>query len=244
MIGGNPVASALTEPYERPRLSKIGGVWRKCVLREPRLDAVRLGGKRHFFVLAGRMSRHYFKRYRMELGGHKKVPLEPPPFGYDFLPWHPTLLESHAEVKWRSFHRELDSSVFACLADHAGCLRLMQEIAASPEFVPEATWLAVCYESTGPIFCGTIQGVRGRWWTGNIQNLGTIHDHRGRGVATGLLARAIHGFRRAGLRTVALEVTADNRAALELYQKLGFRLTRTLYKAVEFASVGPRDPGL
>ena len=55
----------------------------------------------------------------------------------------------------------------------------------------------------------------------------------GRGVGTGLLLKALHGFREAGLRQAMLEVTADNKGAIRLYRRVGFRRTRTIYKAVE-----------
>ena len=38
-----------------------------------------------------------------------------------FVPWNPSLLEVHAETKFYSFRGELDSNVFSCLGDYAGC---------------------------------------------------------------------------------------------------------------------------
>jgi ribosomal protein S18 acetylase RimI-like enzyme len=43
------------------------------------------------------------------------------------------------------------------------------------------------------------------------------------------------GFRDAGIRRVYLEVTAQNTGAVRLYQRLGFRLIKTVYKAADVA---------
>jgi hypothetical protein len=158
-----------------------------------------------------------------------------PPKGYDFLPWSEELLELHADVKWASFREEVDSLVFPCLGDRDGCTRLMREIAESTDFVPQATWLAVHYSPEGPVFCGTIQGMFGPLFVGSIQNVGIIQGHRGQGVGTGLLLRAMDGFRTMGLKHATLEVTSSNFQALKLYQALGFHHVQTVYRTVELA---------
>ena len=52
---------------------------------------------------------------------------------------------------------------------------------------------------------------------------------------------ALHGFRRAGVGRVFLEVTAQNDAAIRLYHGLGFRRRKTVYKAVDTAAIGGRQ---
>lgn len=176
----------------------------------------------------------YFKRFRMEidLGGLTPgTPWLPP--GYRFVPWDASLLPAHAETKYQSFRCELDANVFPCLGDFDGCVRLMQEISQKEGFLGEATWLVV-YGSQQE-FCGTIQGIRDRSGMGAIQNLGITPEHRNRGIGTSLLFQSLHGFRRAGLRRVFLEVTAQNEGAIKLYRRLGFYRSRTVYKAVEVA---------
>lgn len=87
----------------------------------------------------------YFKRFRMEIPLHADLfPAPDPPRGYRFVPWHPELIPHHARAKFRSFRDEIDSHVFPCLGELTGCQRLMEDIAAKPGFVPQATWLAVC----------------------------------------------------------------------------------------------------
>jgi len=186
----------------------------------------------------------YFKRYRMEfdLVGHQipEAILSP---GYRFVPWERGLLEPHAEAKYQSFRAEIDANVFPCLGEYDGCLRLMAEISRKDGFLPEATWLVVHERglATAPMpaaeYCGTIQGVRDRSGFGAVQNLGVAPEHRGQGLGGALMLQALAGFRQAGLRRAFLEVTAQNEGAVRLYRRLGFVKVRTLYKAVDVASV-------
>lgn len=175
------------------------------------------------------MSITYFKRFRMELDLLDIPPVPPLPEGYSFVPWDPSLVEPHADVKYYSFQEEIDSCVFPSLASRNGCYHLMREISRKAGFVAEATWLVACPAG----YCATVQGIRERSGLGAIQNLGVMPLHRGRGLGKGLLVRALHGFRRAGLGRAGLEVTAQNDAAVRLYRSLGFRCRKTVYKAVD-----------
>jgi len=169
----------------------------------------------------------YFKRYKMELDlADLPVPAQLP--GYSWLPWSEDLLEVHADVLYRSFHQEMDSLVFPSLGDPAGCRLLMAAVSRKWGFLPEATWLLM--GPSGP--CGSIQGLHERSGLGAIQNLGIVPGERGRGAGRTLLLLALVGFRQAGLARASLEVTAQNDPALRLYQHLGFRRRKTLYKAV------------
>lgn len=180
----------------------------------------------------------YFKRFRMEYD------LEGPlfdvadlPRGYLMLAWSENLLQAHAETKYRSFRSEIDANVFPCLGDRDGCHRLMREISGRHGFLADATWLLGC-QCPGTRrfeYCGTIQGIVDRRNFGSIQNLGIDPEHRQRGLGTILLRRALEGFQRAGLRRACLEVTAQNTGALRLYERLGFRTSKTVYKGVELA---------
>ncbi|MBS0209959.1 MAG: GNAT family N-acetyltransferase [Planctomycetes bacterium] len=183
----------------------------------------------------------YFKRFRMEIDLGRPVPSPMLPEGYWFVGWDANLLTAHADAKFNSFRAEIDSNVFPCLGDYDGCLRLMHEIAHKDGFLPGATWLIVNRNESGELVnCGTIQGIRDRTGMGAVQNLGVTPEHRGRGVGSMLLLKAIEGFRAAGLRRAFLEVTAQNEGAVRLYRRIGFYKARTVYKAVELMSYAVR----
>lgn len=181
------------------------------------------------------MAQTYFKRYRMEISLRRVPSLSPVPNGFQLIPWSEHLLDAHADVKYRSFRDEIDSTLFPCLGEANGCRRLMSEIAHKVGFVPAATWLAVHQVGDSLDFCGTIQGIRDQAGFGGVQNLGVTPEHRGVGLGSALLTHALVGFRQAGVRTVHLEVTAKNASAVRLYRQLGFRHAKTVYKSVEVA---------
>jgi len=185
----------------------------------------------------------YFKRFRMEVDlGIPRFAASPPP-GYRFVAWNEALLDVHARTKFRAFRSEIDATVFPCLGDLDGCRRLMREIRGKPGFLATATWLVVCNDALGDLeWCGTIQGVVDRFGLGSIQNIGIVPAHRGRGLGTCLIEQALAGFRGHGLRRASLEVTASNTRAVRLYQQLGFRKAKTVYKVVDAeAATAARD---
>lgn len=181
------------------------------------------------------MSLAYFKRYRMEIrldqySGDCRLPS-----GYQLIPWAPRLLFDHADVKFESFKDEIDSHIFPCLGDPEGCRNLMREIAGRKDFVPAATWLVGPVDSLHNLKqpVGTIQGLRASHREGAIQNIGVHPDFRGKGLGTLLIDAALKGFRLVGCRSVHLEVTVQNSAAIRLYERLGFRRVETLFKIAD-----------
>ncbi|MDX1968833.1 MAG: N-acetyltransferase [Planctomycetaceae bacterium] len=186
------------------------------------------------------MSTHYYKRFRMEFDltrGSIAVPELPE--GFLWQPWKAGLEERHAWVKLRSFHEEVDSTVFECLGDYHGCLRLMRDIAQQPGFLTAATWLIAnrVHDDYQLEDCGTIQAVAITEHLASIQNVGIAPEYRGQGLGRALVLRCLAGCRDAGLHRVGLEVTAGNVAAVELYRRVGFRVTRTMYRSVDAAPV-------
>ncbi len=183
------------------------------------------------------MSVTYFKRYRMEVNLYRRriAPVRLP-LGYRLVPWSPALVDAHAETKYHSFRGEIDAGIFHSLSEPHGCHELMAGISSGEGFVPEATWLVETENEFGEAeSCGTIQGVKASPRCGAIQNVGVVLPHRGQGVGAALVSAALLGFQQVGLARAYLEVTVQNRSAVQLYQRLGFRRTKTIYKSVEMA---------
>lgn len=185
----------------------------------------------------------YFKRYRMEFDLRDGIfPAPELADQYDGIAWEENLLEQHAETKFQSFRFEIDANVFPCLGNRDGCRRLMAEISKRSNFLPQSTILTYFRESGDPEYstaeyCGTIQAIKDSLGRGSIQNIGVTPSHRGQRIGTYLIHRALQGFKQVGLQVATLEVTAQNTRALRLYERLGFRITRTVFKAVEVAFV-------
>lgn len=192
----------------------------------------------------------YFKRYRMEadlrqppfamLGSDGQLRRPQLPDGFHWLSWRDSLLPAHAEVKALCFQDETDAIIFPCLSSYGGCRDLMAAIRDRPGFCPPATWLVAVDalspdSSTGQAgHCiATIQGVIDSEGNGGIQNVGVVPEQRGRGLGQALVLKALEGFVQSGARRAYLEVTAKNLAAVRIYRSLGFRYTKTVYRAVE-----------
>ncbi|GAB4155101.1 MAG: GNAT family N-acetyltransferase [Planctomycetaceae bacterium] len=178
----------------------------------------------------------YIRRFRMQLDfAETWIPEPKLPAGFFWVPWCDSLIDRHAAVKYASFQSEMDARVFPCLGDSTGCRHLMSEIADHRCFLPHATWLIGYRDVQSQTFfdCATIQGMKKRWRTGSIQNVGVTPQFRGMGLGRALLLKSLHGFRASKMRRVTLEVTAENQPAINLYSSLGFRTLRTMFHAVE-----------
>jgi GNAT superfamily N-acetyltransferase len=191
-----------------------------------------------------------YKRFRMEIDLRRMNPVAPQlPEGYRWVQWRPLLSERHAQVKWRCFRDDLDGQVFECLRDLQGCRRLIGEIGNHARFCPNATWmLSFQPEESWPADdCGTIQGLARAGHVGAIQNVGIAPNHRGMGLGRALVMKSLEGFFTVGMTRASLEVTALNQVAVRLYQSLGFKITRVLYRdavggRIVFGSERPPRP--
>jgi [ribosomal protein S18]-alanine N-acetyltransferase len=177
----------------------------------------------------------YFKRFCMEVKLEDYSGHYPPAAGFELVSWAPRHLADHAEVKYESFRDEIDAHIFPCLADLDGCRNLMREIVGRKDFVPAATWL-ICRQDhfSGQLRpVGTIQGLRSSAREGAIQNIGVLPQFRGLGLGSSLIDAALKGFGLIGCKSVYLEVTVQNSAAIRLYERMGFRKVETLFKIAD-----------
>lgn len=183
----------------------------------------------------------YFKRYRMQIDLQEFGNIEEPvlPGSFQLHAWNDALIEAHAHAKFLSFQNEIDCNVFPCLGNADGCERLMNDISSRSGFVPEATWLMTW---TDPLTgrsqsMGTVQGIREQKDVASIQNIGITSQYRGMGLGTAIVKKSLAGFEKVGVRFVTLEVTANNSRAYRLYERLGFRILKVVFKSAEVPSV-------
>ena len=155
------------------------------------------------------------------------------PEGFIWVPWSPTLLKIHAEVKYKSFRNEMDGQLFPSFSTLESCTRLMNTISSRAGFLPAVTWLIGRTQPPNSRFreyCATIQGLKHSSETGGIQNVAVLPNYRRQGLGEALVRKSLFGFQQSGVRKVALEVTADNQTALQLYIRIGFQSVQTVYK--------------
>lgn len=170
----------------------------------------------------------YLTRHRMAMSLHQLPPVPELPEGYVWVPWENSLVDLFAEVHYLSFRGTLDAQLFRSFSRRAGCWHVINEIRRRTDFQPEATWLIA-----GPGgCCASVQSLTVSLEEGSIQNVAVIPSFRRLGLGRALVLQALNSFARLGKKTATLEVTAENQAALMLYQRLGFRKMSTAYKEI------------
>lgn len=75
----------------------------------------------------------------------------------------------------------------------------------------------------GGAVVGYVIGLTKRWGEGHVLSLAVHPDYRRRGVATALMKELLERFKSEGARAARLEVQVSNKAAINLYRKLGFK---------------------
>jgi len=164
-----------------------------------------------------------------------KTILAPPqlPPGFWFAEWSASLIEPHADVLHRSFRNDFDGTVFTTFRQYNHCRRLIEMLADSPHFLPEAT-LLVAYGNPDDIFgyVANIQGLKLADDVGAIQNVAVLPEYRRQGIGQALVHGALQGFQKAGVKRVTLEATADNLTAVNLYDRIGFTTFRVYFREI------------
>jgi ribosomal-protein-alanine N-acetyltransferase len=72
-------------------------------------------------------------------------------------------------------------------------------------------------------------GLTGIVKKGHVVSIAVVPEHRRKGVGKALMTAAIEGMRNYNAKQCYLEVRVTNSAAIELYKRLGFEITRTAH---------------
>jgi ribosomal-protein-alanine N-acetyltransferase len=71
-------------------------------------------------------------------------------------------------------------------------------------------------------------GLTGMVKKGHVVSIAVMPEHRRKGVADALMTTAMEGMRKYNAKQCYLEVRVTNEAAVGLYKKLGFEISRTV----------------
>jgi len=72
-------------------------------------------------------------------------------------------------------------------------------------------------------------GLGGLAKKGHVVSVAVMPEHRRRGIGEALVNQAVEGMLQYGAKQCYLEVRMTNEAAINLYKKLGFTITRTIH---------------
>jgi ribosomal protein S18 acetylase RimI-like enzyme len=142
-------------------------------------------------------------------------------------PWQERYVEPAASLIAGAYRSHIDSEINDQYRTAAGSRRFLANIVLYPgcgAFEHEASFAA--FEGSSGELCGLSLASIVAPETGHITQICVAPAAQNAGVGAALLSRSFEGLRRAGCREVSLTVTADNVAAIRLYEKSGFRVLR------------------
>ncbi len=157
----------------------------------------------------------------------------PPSQGLRIDPWKDRALESAAKLIQLSYADHVDSQINDQYRTEAGSLKFLRNIVLLPgcgQFMPEASFLA--RPATGDKPVGMVLTSTVAEGVGHTTQVCVMPGHQHRGIGRLLMERSIEALRQRGYQALSLTVTASNRGAVELYERLGFQAAKTFSAGV------------
>ena len=158
------------------------------------------------------------------------LPELPRPEGVQIVPWDPARSEEARVATNDAFADHWGSTPRDALAWQHELATYGNRLDLSFLAVSDGRVVGVCRSAHFP-GDEAVNGRRDGW----IAQVSVLRSHRKRGIASALIAHALHAFRAAGFTHAALGVDRDNpTGAYTLYERLGFRtMTRSIVHQLE-----------
>ncbi len=141
--------------------------------------------------------------------------------------WDDRYHEDAARLIPAAYAAHIDADINDQYRSIAGARRFLTNLAQYPgcgTFFQPASLVA--FHPGGGWVCGVSLASLVAEGVGHITQICVAPEVRGTGVGYELLRRSLGAFRSHGCRKVSLTVTASNRRAVELYERVGFRRER------------------
>ena len=179
-----------------------------------------------------------FERNFMMLDKLRGFPIaRKPSRGVTFQTWSDRFLDSAADLVAQSYRDHVDSLINDQYRNFAGARRFLFNTTQHPGcgvfYRPAAV---VAADQLSLRMAGICLGSLVHADVGHITQIAVGPGMQGRGVGFELLRRSVDAFHEHDCRAVSLTVTASNRAAVQLYEQVGFRTIRRFHAFVWEAS--------
>jgi len=148
-------------------------------------------------------------------------------------PWKDRALESAAKLIQLAYADHVDSQINDQYRTEAGSLKFLRNIVLLPgcgQFMPEASFLVRSATGDKPI--GMVLTSTVAKDVGHTTQICVMPGYQHCGIGRLLMERSIEALRQRGYESLSLTVTASNRRAVELYERLGFRTVKTFAAGV------------
>jgi ribosomal protein S18 acetylase RimI-like enzyme len=146
---------------------------------------------------------------------------------FAFELWQDKRQEESASVITSSYHGHIDSQINDQYRTTGGARRFLHNIIQYPgcgTFTPASSFVAVD-PSTGRL-CGVCLASLVALGSGHVTQICVPPAYQAKGVGYELLRRSMLNLRHEGAKTASLTVTAENKSAVDLYERMGFRRRR------------------
>lgn len=170
------------------------------------------------------------------------VPTQKPelPGGMELRRWRDSDFSIAARLIAESYQHHQDSHINEQYRTAAGSQRFLHNIVRFPGcgyFDADSSLAAVVRSNQA--MAGLLLCSRVRDDVGHVTQVCVAPEHRGRGIASALLLSCAANLARRRFRLLTLTVTASNRNAVALYERLGFRGTHR-FDAMVWDKLEPR----
>jgi len=147
--------------------------------------------------------------------------------------WHDRYFEPCAKLIYLSYANHVDGEINDQYRSRSGALRFLKNIILLPgcgQFLPSASFLL--RQAGGDELIGAVLTSEVSPGVGHTTQICVLPGYQGHGLGRMLMNTAIDTLRSMKFKELTLTVTADNRTAVQLYEKLGFRTIKSFTAGV------------
>jgi ribosomal protein S18 acetylase RimI-like enzyme len=147
--------------------------------------------------------------------------------------WHDRFFDPCAKLIYLSYANHVDGEINDQYRSRSGALRFLKNIILLPgcgQFVPSASF--VLRQAGGDELIGAVLTSEVSPGVGHTTQICVLPGYQGHGLGRMLMLTAIDTLRTMKFNELTLTVTADNKTAVRLYEKLGFRTIKSFTAGV------------
>ena len=157
----------------------------------------------------------------------------PPPTGMRISRWHDRYFEPCARLIYLAYANHVDGEINDQYRSRSGALRFLKNIILLPgcgNFVPGASF--VLHQPGSDDLVGAILTSEVCPGVGHTTQICVQPGYQGHGIGRALMLTSADALRSMKFRELTLTVTSDNRTAVRLYERIGFRTIKSFTAGV------------
>jgi ribosomal protein S18 acetylase RimI-like enzyme len=177
--------------------------------------------------------RLYTRQFMLLDLAHAPVALPPAPAGLRLTRWNDRYFESCAKLIFLAYADHVDGEINDQYRSRSGALRFLKNIILLPgcgNFVPGASF--VLHQPGSDDLLGVVLTSEVCPGVGHTTQICVQPGYQGHGIGRTLMLTSADALRSMKFRELTLTVTSDNRSAVQLYERLGFRTIKSFTAAV------------